>query len=513
MDNVSNSRRIAKNTLLLYIRMVFMMAVSLLTSRVILDALGEEDFGVYNAVGGVVALFSVLSTPLSNAISRFITFELGTGNKERLSNIFSTAVNIQFLMAVSVMMLCEVVGVWFLNSQMNIPDGRESAANYVLQFSILTFMVNLINIPFNATIIAHERMNVFAYITIFDVSIKLLIAYLIHISPVDKLKLYVSLLFLVSVLLLLIYSQYCKRHFDEAHYRVKFDKQLFREMSSFAGWHMFGNTAYVLNTQGVNMLINIFFGVRLNAARAIAIQVDGAIQQFVNSFTTAINPQITKSYASKEYDYFFKLVKSGTKYTYYIMFLFIVPIVLETDTILSLWLKNVPQDTPIFVRLVVFGSLFTVMGNPMFTAIMATGDIKRYEIEVTLVGCLVFPLTWIAYSLGAPAYLTYVIYIIIYLLLNFIRLGTLKRQINFPVRSFLKDYLLRMIAVSFISFLVPGLIVYLMNQTSLRMLIVFIVSVLWTSLCVYFVGLEKAERVFFVSKAKEIIIRKLFNRV
>lgn len=510
MPNTSaNNKRIAKNTLLLYFRMIVLMLVTLYTSRVVLDALGESDYGIYNVVGGVVAMFSVLSNSLSGAISRFITYELGTGNKERLARIFSTSVNIQILMALAIFVLCEVGGVWFLNVKMNIPGGRMEAANIVLQCSIATFMVNLISVPYNATIIAHERMGVFAYISILEAGLKLLVAYLIYISTFDKLMVYAQLILGIAILLRLIYGIYCGRHFAEAHYRFILDRPLLKEMTGFAGWNLFGSTAYMLNTQGVNMLINIFFGVTTNAARAIAVQVDAAVTQFVNNFMTAINPQITKSYAAGDREYLFKLVCRGTKYSFFIMYLFIVPLVLEADTILGIWLKEVPADTPVFMRLVLFSTLATLLGNPMLTAILATGKIRNYQIAVVSVGCLVFPLTWIAYKLGCPAYTTYVIYAVIYFSLNFIRLSFLKKLMGFPVGGFILPVFGRIGICAVLTFVLPAVVMFVLPPSFLRLLAVCVVSLLWSVACVYYVGLEKEERIFFMNKAKQLLIKKL----
>lgn len=509
IDTSSNNKRIAKNTLFLYFRMIIIMVVSLFTSRVVLDALGEANYGIYNVVGGLVFMFSVLSGSLSGAISRFITYELGTKNIERLKTIFSTSVNIQIIMSLVVLVACEIIGVWFLNVKMNIPIDRMPAANFVLQCSIATFVVNFINIPYNATIIAHERMTVFAYISILEVALKLLVAYLIYMSDSDKLMVYAILVFLVSLLLFAIYSTYCSRHFEEAKYRFILDKSLFKEMGGFAGWNMFGNTAYILNTQGVNMLINIFFGVTTNTARAIAVQVDSAINQFVNNFMTALNPQITKSYASKEYNYLFKLVCRGTKFSFFIMYFFIVPIVLEAETILGIWLKEVPKDTVIFVRLVVFSSLATVIGNSLYTTIQATGKIRRYQVVITSVGCLVFPLTWIAYELGCPAYITYIIYTILYFSMNFIRLSTLKRLMNFPIRYFVTSVFGRMGICSVLCFILPGILVYLMTPSFIRLVLVGLLSSCWSIVCFYFIGFDKYERAFFMSKVKNIMVNKL----
>lgn len=508
-DTSANNKRIAKNTLLLYFRMIVLMLVTLYTSRVVLDALGESDYGIYNVVGGVVAMFSVLSNSLSGAISRFITYELGTGNKEKLSRIFSTSVNIQILMALAIFGLCELIGVWFLNTKMNIPDERMEVANIVLQCSIVTFMVNLVSVPYNATIIAHERMGVFAYISILEAGLKLLVAYLIYISSSDKLMVYALLILGIAILLRLIYGIYCRGHFVEARYRVLLDRPLLKEMTSFAGWNLFGSTAYMLNTQGVNMLINIFFGVGTNAARAIAVQVDSAVTQFVNNFMTAINPQITKSYAAGDRKYLFKLVCRGTKYSFFIMYLFIVPLVLEADTILGIWLKEVPTDTAVFMRMVLFSTLTTLLGNPMYTAIMATGKIRNYQIAVVSVGCLVFPLTWIAYTLGCPAYATYVIYVIIYFSLNFIRLSFLKKLMDFPISQFILPVFGRIGACAVLTFVLPTVVVFTLPPSFLRLFAVCTVSIMWSVACVYYIGLEKEERTFFLTKARLFLAKEL----
>ena len=506
-NNTANNTRIAKNTFALVVRMLFMMGIALFTSRVVLESLGEDNYGIYNVVGGVVAMFSILSSPLSSAIQRFLTFELGTGNKDKLCKIFSTSVNIQLVIALIVVILCEIIGVWFVNHKMTIPVERLGAANFVLQCSVATFVVNLISVPYNATIIAHERMDVFAYLSILDSALRLTVAYLIYISTADRLKVYALLLLAIAVLMRLIYGIYCSRHFDEAHYKMKLDKALFREMSGFAGWNFFGNTAYMFNTQGVNMLINVFFGVKLNAARAIAVQVDAAISQFVNSFTTAINPQITKSYASNNRAYLYSLINRGSKFSFMVMYLIIVPVVLEADTILGIWLKDVPQQTAIFTRLVVFGSLSTTMGTSMLTGILATGDIRRYQIVVTMVGCMVFPLTWIAYALGAPAYTTYIIYAVIYFSLNAIRLAALKRLMEFPVKTYVNQVLPRMLFLSVAAFVAPGVLVLSMPPSFLRLLVVCAVSALWGLVCGYFIGLDRHERMYFQSKAMVMVKR------
>lgn len=506
-DNSANSKRIAKNTLLLYFRTLFTMFVSLYTSRVILQTLGVEDYGVYNVVGGFVTMFSILSGSLSNAISRFITFELGHGDKEKLNKIFCTGLNIQIAMAVLTVLVCEIIGIWFVNTQMSIPEGRYYAANWVFQFCILTFCVNLINVPYNAVIIAHEKMDAYAYISILETLLVLGVVYLLAISPIDKLIAYSIFLFLVRLLIRVIYGYYCGKNFEECKFRLVFEKDILKEMSGFAGWNFFGNTAFMLNTQGVNMLMNIFFGVTVNAARGIASQVEAAVKMFVGNFMTAVNPQITKSYASGDISYMHSLIYRSSKLSGYLLLFFAIPVLLEADEILCIWLNTVPEYTSIFVRILIISSFFdTVFCSPMVTAVNATGHIKRYQIWVTLIGCLVFPLTWIAFELGAAAWATYVIYGIIYLILIFVRLFFLHGLIRLNPWDFIKKVMLPYILVVLLAFIAPALVVCFLNEGIIRLLVTCTVSVFWTTAIVYSIGLTKSERKFIYDKFLKCVI-------
>ena len=511
-DNASNNRRIAKNTIVLFLRMLLVLGVALFTSRVVLQILGVEDFGIYNVVGGLVIMFSTISAPISNTVSRFLTFELGTGNREKLAKVFSTSISVQIILSLVVVIVAEVVGLWFLNFKMNIAPERLEAANWVFQCSVVSFVISLVSSPYNAAIIAHEKMSVFAYVTIFEVLLKLAVVYALYISGFDKLVAYAILLVFVSLLMRIIYGVYCKRNFEECTWHPVFDKKLIKEMCSFAGWNFFGNTAYILNTQGVNMLINIFFGVTFNAARGIAQQADAAIMQLVNNFTTALNPQITKSYAKGNIEYMSSLINHGTKYSYFLMYLISVPVVIEADTILKIWLVNPPEDTALFLRLAIYGSLMSLLGNAMFTAIMATGKIKRYQFEVTAFGCLVFPLVWIAYYFGFSVEWAYIIYIVIYFLLNGIRCSTLKRLVNFSTGNFIKQAMVPIFIVSFASYALPLLIPYYFEPSFLRLLLTTAVSVPFTALCIWCFGLSPQERNFASSKLMTIIRCKLKRR-
>lgn len=501
-----NNKRIAKNTLLLYVRMLFTMAVSLFTSRVILNTLGVEDYGINNVVGGIVTMFSVLSGSLSASISRFITFELGKGNLQRLKMVFSTGVNIQLGMSLLVVILAEAVGIWFLNTKMNIPVERLNAANWVFQCAILTFVLNLLSVPYNAAIIAHEKMSAFAYISVVEVTLKLIIVYMLTISPFDRLKTYAVLLLLVGAIIRFIYGYYCKKHFEECTYHFILDKPVLKEMTGFAGWNFLGNGAYMLNTQGVNILMNLYFGVAVNAARGVATQVDAALKQFVNNFTTAVNPQITKSYAQGDLDYMHKLVCRSAKFSAFLMMFFAVPIMLETNTILTIWLKTVPDYAVIFLQWIIISSFMdTVLANSLVTSMLATGKIKRYQIIVTTVGCLVFPLSWIAFKLGLEPQVGYILYFIIYTILLFVRLSLLKDMVKLPVMMYVREVLYKLAPVIVVGFAIPGILILTMDAGWLRLILVCLLSVLVTAASEYFIGLSNKEKDFVAEKIKLVI--------
>ena len=283
--------------------MFFVMAITIYTSRVVLEILGIEDYGVQNAVGGIVGMFSLISGSMSNSVMRFITYELGKGNKTRLANVFITSVNVMLILAILVLIIGELLGLWFLNHRMSIPEDRMVAANWVFHLSLLTFAINIMSVPYNATIVAYERMNIYAFISVLEVILKLVIVYLLTLSNIDRLILYSILLFSVAVLIRLIYWIYCRKSFKECEYQFVYDKDLLKKMASFAGWNFFGQSTAVISNQGVNLLMNLFFGVLVNAARGISGHVQSAVMQFVNSFTVALNPQITKSYASGDFPY------------------------------------------------------------------------------------------------------------------------------------------------------------------------------------------------------------------
>lgn len=506
-----NNKRIAKNTLLLYFRMLLMMVVSLYTSRVVLNTLGVTDYGIYNVVGGVVAMFSIISGSLSAAISRFLTFELGRGDKEKLKRVFSSAVTIQFLLAGIIIVLAEAAGVWFLNVKMNIPADRMVAANWVFQFSIFTFAVNLVSVPYNATIIAHEKMSAFAYISILEAVGKLAIAFLIMVSPIDKLIFYAVLMCVVALAVRLTYGTYCKRHFEECTYHFIFDRELLKRMFGFAGWNFIGAASAVLRDQGGNVVINLFCGPAVNAARGIAYQVNGAIQGFVSNFMTALNPQITKSYASGDRDYMMTLIYQGARLSFYMLLLLSLPVIINTHYILVLWLKIVPEHTVLFIQLVLIFAMSESISNPLVTAMLATGNIRNYQIVVGGLQIMNLPISYVLLRLGMFPEIVMVVAIVISQCSLAARLYMLRGMIGLSARKYLRHVYFNVLTVTVLSAAVPFFVSKNINEGFFNFVLLCLLSVACTAVVIYYVGCNRNERQFIVSKAKALK-HKITNR-
>lgn len=495
MTESSSTSRIAKNTLLLYFRMLLTMGVTLYTSRVILNALGIEDYGIYNVVGGVVAMFGILSGSLSAAISRFITFELGKGDLDKLKRIFCTSVNIQVILIAIITILMETVGIWFLNNKMVIPEERLAAANWVFQFSVITFALNLLSVPYNAVIIAHEKMSAFAYISIVDVSLKLIVAFIIAYNPFDRLVYYGLLIMICGLINRSIYAIYSKRHFEEATYRMIFDKRLMKEMFGFAGWNFIGASSAVLRDQGGNVLINLFFGPTFNAARGVAMQVSSAVTSFVSSFMTAVNPQITKGYAAGKMDSTFNLVFQSTKFSFYILLIIVLPVYVSAPYILSFWLGNVPDNTEVFVRLVLIYVLCESLASPLITLMLATGNIRNYQIVVGGFQMMNFPITYLCYKLDAPSEAIFVVAICISVICEMSRLIMLKKMVGLPVKQFLKNVYFRTILVASCSAIMPVYFKTLLKETFLSFIIISTIAVICTIVTAYTIGCSKSDKI------------------
>ena len=509
MNQPSNNKRIAKNTLLLYVRMLFGMLVSLYTSRVILQTLGVEDYGVYNVVGGVISMFTFLNGAMSSATSRYITFEIGKGNMEQLKKVFSTSFQIHAIIALLIVILGETVGLWFLMNELVIPDGRMDAAMWVYQCSIVSCVVGIMSVPYNADIIAHEKMSAFAYISVLEIILKLAIVYLLVVLPFDKLKVYAVLVLMVGLLIRYIYTRYCHKHFEESHYIHRIDKPLLKEMSSFAGWSFWGNLAAILYSQGLNMMLNIFFGPVVNAARGIATQIQGVVLQFVSNFQMALNPQITKTYAAGELDKMHSLMFRSARFSFMLLFFLSLPIMLETNYILTLWLGIVPENTVIFARIIIAISLIYTIANPCVIANQATGKVKVYQAVVGGLLLLILPISYIVLKMGAPAYSVFIVHFCVESVAQFARMYMLRNMIDLPLLSYVKNIYLPIMGVVLLSVVLPMLIYSNMQEGIIRLLAVGITCVISVAITSLFIGMTRNERTFLIDKSLRVLkIRK-----
>ena len=493
-NNARKSVRIAKNTLMLYVRMLFLMLVGFYTSRIVLEALGENDFGVYNVVGGVVAMFTVISGTLNSAVSRFITFELGKGDGAQINKVYSTAVTIQLLLALTVVILAEPAGLWFIRNKMTIDPSRISAAIWVLQFSLLAFAVNLMSVPQMASITAYEKMSAYAYIGIFDGLMRLGVALLILHSSFDRLILYSALMAGVVILVRMAYGIYCRRNFPECRYKPVFDLPLVREMFSFAGWNFIGVTSGVLRDHGGNILVNVFFGTALNAARGVAVQLNGAVQGFVTNFMTAVNPQITKSYASGDRDYMLSLVQKSSRMSFFLLFVIALPMLFNTEYLLSIWLKEVPMQSASFVRLFLIFALSESLSNSLITAQLATGNIKRYQIIVGGLQLLNLPVSYACLKAGASAESTVAVSIVISQICLVARLLLLKSMIGLSPGEFIRRVYLRVMIVAAAASALPLLSIGLMPDGFSGFCLSVALCVISAAASILFIGCSSKER-------------------
>lgn len=507
----SNNKTIAKNTIFLYFRMFVTMCITLFTSRVILQTLGVDDYGIYQAVGGIVGMLSFINRALATGSSRFITYGMGEGDESKLKRIFSTTLTAHVVLALFVVLLAETAGLWFLYNKMVIPADRMDAAVYVFHISIITAFFTITQVPYNACIIAHEKMTVYAYVSIVEAVLQLLIAYLLVIGDIDKLKLYATLLCAVQVGIILFYRFYCTRNFKEVNLHLSIDKSIFKEIASFSGWSMFANAAIALNNQGILLLLNMFFAPAVVAARSISLQVNGVANQFVGNFQTAANPQIVKLYAAGDHEGSKQLLIQTTKVSYYLMFVLALPICFTADTLLHLWLGVVPEYAAIFLQLVVIQSLFQVFDTSFYRALFAKGRIKENALISPTTGFIMFPVVYILFRIGcspvALSWASIVTYALLGLVIKPILVVKIVGYKWNDVFSVFKPCLL----VTLASVPVPLVTAYLINTYCQNEIISFIVIVVVSVLCVgvatWFLGLtdsmKKMATDFIFSKIRK----------
>jgi len=496
-----------KNTVILYLRMAFMMCISLYTSRVVLQTLGVVDYGIYNVVGGVVILLSFIYDGMTTSTLRFLTYELGTGAKKKLHEAFVTSLHIHLIISLLIVLFCEAVGLWFLQHKMQIPMERTAAAFWCYQLSVFTVVVDVMSYPYNAAILAHEKMSAFAYISIFDAVLKLLLVYLLLVFSYDRLILYAILFAGEKLLLRSVYNIYCTRHFEECTYRWVYDKTLFCEMLSFASWNMWGNMAYAFCNQGVNILLNMFFGPVVNAARAVAVQVESAVSRFVVNFQMAINPQITKTYASGQLKEMHQLIFRSSRFTFYLLLILCLPLIVETPAILSLWLEKVPEHAVVFVRLLLVILIVQQHANPLTIAVAATGRVRMNEfVNGALVLCIA-PLSYIILKIGGQPWHVYAVHLCIAIIALGTRIYITMPLIRMKVGEYIHSVTKRCTIVLLLSMVLP----YILKQIScpgLGFAILTIALTAASTLLVSFVaGLESDERQLIVSKVKTYATR------
>lgn len=491
--NNKNNTRIAKNAALLYFRMLLTMVVSLYTSRVVLQTLGVEDYGIYNVVAGFVTMFGFLLGAMSSATQRFLSFEMGKEKDKNMSGIFSMSMNIHLLIAVIVLIIGETFGLWFLNSKLNIPLDRVNAAQWVYQLSLVSLVITILSVPYNALIIAHENMGVFAKVSIVDVMLKLIIVYMLTIFGVDKLILYSVLSLFVVITIFLIYRYYNLTNFEESRYKVYWDKELFHTLLSYTGWNLWGNIAAVLSNQGVNILLNLFFGPSINAARGLAFQVSGAVNKFVQNLQAAINPQIIKSYSSNNVAYMHQLVCYSAKYNFFVLFFIALPVLIHTDFVLELWLDQVPEYTALFIKLIIYSLLINSLTYSLMTAAQATGKIKLYQFVVGGILLLNVPISYIILNNGGSPETVFYVTIWLALIALFARLYLISKLINLSIYRFIYKAILPAVLSCSLSYLIVNQLTSEVNEIHTFVISLVIISSLNLTI-IFSLGLSRAER-------------------
>lgn len=503
---MADNRKIAKNTMFLYFRMLLVMGVNLYTSRVVLQVLGFENYGLYNVVGGIVTMFTFLNGSLGAATSRYITFELGKRDFERLNKVFNTALIIHVIIALLIILLAETVGLWFFYEKMTIPHGRLEAALWVYQISVITCFFSLTQVPYNATIIAYENMKIYAYVGIVEVLLKLSVVFLIFVSPIDKLVFYALMLCLIQIGIMFFYRIYCNRHFASCVIHIYKDRRLFKEMFSYAGSDLIGNIAVLAQGQGLNILLNMFFGPTVNAARGIAYQVQGAITQFSNNFMTAVRPQIIKLYAESRPEEMMRLVKQSSCFSFYLMWVISLPIFLETDYILTLWLGDYPEHTVCFLHLVLILCLIQTIKTPRSTVFHATGHLKFVNMVVGGILCAAFPFAYILLKIGFSPESVFYAANATMLVSEAASMIILKKYIDYSISDYIKKVYGRCLLVVITSFFITHILYqHIYNQVFLHLVLTCVLSTASSMFFVYVLGMDKTER----DKVKNIITNKL----
>lgn len=504
----NNNKQIAKNTLFMYLRMGVTMLVGLYVSRVVLQQLGVEDYGLYNVIGGIIAMFSFINGSMVNVSTRFITVYLAKNDIKMLNNIFSMSFLIHFSIGVVILLLGETIGLWYLNNKLVIPEGREFAAHWLYQLSIISCIISILYVPYNGLIVAHERMKAFAYISVMDSMLKLLIAIMIAYSPFDKLIFYGTLLAGVSFLDILIYFVYCRKNFKESILVFYWNKAIFKRMLEFAGWALIGNFSYLFYSQGINLMLNAFCGPAVNAARGVAVQVEGVIRQFAGNVQVAINPQIIKSYTSNELERMYALIFTSSRLCFYLLYIISLPIMIEADFILNLWLGTVPNHTVNFVRLILCISILDALINPMFTANLACGKLKIYHMSLSILMYAFMFVTYFSIRQTLLPESVFVTLLIATILGVVLRIFILEKQIGLSKLTYIHKVLLPIISVAVISCVLPITSHLIIDNNIARFFISSLLSIISVLVTTYYIGMDKTEKQLVISFVKNKILKR-----
>lgn len=503
-DTTSNNKLIAKNTMYLYVRMLFTMIVGLYTTRVVLQVLGESDYGLYNVIGGILTMFTMISAALQTGTQRFLSFAIGEKNEDKLKKTFSIALGLHVITAAIIVILAETIGLWFLNSYINIPEGRECAAFWLYQFTIIGFVFSFIQIPFQSCLIAHEKMNMYAYMSIYDAAFKLFIVFLIQWVTFDRLIAYGMFLLFVQIGSILIYNIYCRKKFIECQFSISFDKELTKEIAAYSGWNILGGSVNLFANQGVNFLLNIFCGTIVNAARGLSMTVSSIANTFVSNFQVAVNPQIVKLFAAKEYSAFYRLLINNCRAATYLFLLIAIPIIIEADFILKVWLGEYPKYTDIFIQIMLIELYFRTINQPIQYSIHASGQMKWQNIVNSALLCLIFPFSWIALKNGLSPVSVFIISAFFWSTNNICNLFFSHKYTGLPVLLVLKEVYLNSFIGIVLMFLTPFLLSTQMDSGLVRFLSVGIVSVITSVFVIYFWGLTPGMKHMIISKIKQV---------
>ena len=505
LNEAGNNRRIAKNTLLLYVRMIIILIISLYTSRALLSTLGAENFGIYNVVGGVVVLFSFLTNAMTSSTQRFLNYYLGLNEEGKVNKVFNTSIITHFTILILIFVLAETIGLWLVKTKLNIPVDRETAVIWVYQMSVITALINIMVIPYRASVIAAEQMSIFAFVSILEVILKLIIVLILPYIAVDKLILYVILLSLVSVLNLIVYEEACRKKLNFTKLKIQWDKEQYIAQISFSWWYLLGGFAMISAKQGLNILINIFYGVTVNASVGIANQVRSAIYGFITSFQTAFNPQIVKLYATGESENLLKLIYRSSKFSFFLLFILSFPIILFCKEILSLWLVEVPEYAVIFTQIVMLEAFTEALSAPLWTAIGATGKVQKYQLYVSVIILSILPIVYMAFMLDFAPITAFWISLTINCVALLYRLLYIRKYVPYKIRDYFKIVILPCLKIALITIPLPIFMKYRFCSSIVSIMLLVLFTVIFSAIVIFTFGLDRNERSFiinFISKRK-----------